>query len=292
MPPAAGTRSSPSYTPANTREPRATPHATRPTHALYAHTRHTRTRTRTRPTRTRTHTRPTRAGTRAHTQGHPRPPTPIARARKRSAGRCQCGCPRVCSFHRRKVTMRRPITGLCSVAGCESPRGSRKRDLCRKHRYRVDRYGTPEDPCRPRPCRVCGEAFKPARASSTVCAEQQCRSEAKRLDDRAFEHRFRERFGAWRSQSPGGRMRLEPTTTVQAGRVPAAVDIFTKSEIGERDNWVCQLCDERVDPGLVFPEPGAPVLAHRVFMADGGRHVRENCVIAHAECRAASGEKY
>lgn len=181
--------------------------------------------------------------------------------------------------------MRRSVTKICAVSDCERCCDSHSGDYCRTHRYRVDRYGSTDDPRATRPCRVCVEVFRPARANMTVCAQPACRKEAKRQNDQGYEHRFREQHGAWRSEKPD--QILEPVEPV---REVTEIEIFTLAEIGERDSWVCGLCSGPVDGALRGWDPRAAALAHFVHRSEGGRHERTNCFIAHSGCKAESGE--
>jgi len=70
-------------------------------------------------------------------------------------------------------------------------------------------------------------------------------------------------------------------------RAAGPVESFTVAEIGERDSWICGICQ---DPGrLVDLSPGAPralspSIDHVVAVSDGGPHVRANVRITHLWC--------
>jgi 5-methylcytosine-specific restriction endonuclease McrA len=78
-------------------------------------------------------------------------------------------------------------------------------------------------------------------------------------------------------------------------RANGPVESFTHAEIGERDDWVCGICQ---DPKrLVDPRPGAaralsPSLDHIVPVSGGGTHTRGNVRITHLWCNVErnSGE--
>jgi hypothetical protein len=62
---------------------------------------------------------------------------------------------------------------------------------------------------------------------------------------------------------------------------------FTVAEIGERDSWVCGLCqdpDRLVDPARSWPHPLSPSRDHTVPLSLGGTHTRDNVKIAHWRC--------
>jgi 5-methylcytosine-specific restriction endonuclease McrA len=70
-------------------------------------------------------------------------------------------------------------------------------------------------------------------------------------------------------------------------RAAGPVESFTKNEIGDRDGWVCGICQDTTRP--VDSEPGAPralspSIDHVVPLSSGGQHVRANVRIAHLWC--------
>lgn len=173
--------------------------------------------------------------------------------------------------------MRRPITTPCRVDDCSSYAESRKSDLCRVHRYRLDKYGSTDDPRTERACTFCGRNFTPGRANSIVCDTQECRDQHYAASKRRY-------------RAEGTTRPHTPKTTKQAPRVVTIADLFTRDEIGDRDNWTCQLCGDPVDPQLYGFDPEAGTLAHRQHLNAGGTHTRENCITAHLRCKRASGE--
>lgn len=64
---------------------------------------------------------------------------------------------------------------------------------------------------------------------------------------------------------------------------------FTRAEIGDRDGWVCWLCDLPVDPGLRWPARMSQSLDHVIPLALGGEHTRANSRLAHWICNVRRG---
>jgi hypothetical protein len=65
------------------------------------------------------------------------------------------------------------------------------------------------------------------------------------------------------------------------------VESFTVAEIGDRDGWVCGICQDMAR--LVDASPGAaralsPSIDHVIAVSDGGPHARANVRIAHLWC--------
>lgn len=72
----------------------------------------------------------------------------------------------------------------------------------------------------------------------------------------------------------------------RAAKVAAPTERFLVGEIFERDMWVCQICQEQVDPSLSWPDRRSPSLDHIVPLSKGGAHVRSNVQLAHYGCNA------
>src|SRR5262245_26619889 len=62
-----------------------------------------------------------------------------------------------------------------------------------------------------------------------------------------------------------------------------------RQEIGERDGWVCGICQDParpVDPGRQCPDPLAAVADHIIPRSRGGPDTPGNLQIAHFRCNA------
>jgi 5-methylcytosine-specific restriction endonuclease McrA len=65
---------------------------------------------------------------------------------------------------------------------------------------------------------------------------------------------------------------------------------FTDLEIFERDEWICQLCLEPIDP-LLKSGPRRVELDHIRPIAKGGSHTRANVQATHQWCNRSKGSK-
>lgn len=59
----------------------------------------------------------------------------------------------------------------------------------------------------------------------------------------------------------------------------------------ERDNWVCQICGEDVDPTVEHPDPLSKSLDHIVPLSQGGGHTWDNVQLAHLVCNMSKGNR-
>lgn len=65
----------------------------------------------------------------------------------------------------------------------------------------------------------------------------------------------------------------------------------TLAELWERDNGICWLCEEPVDPALRHPDPMSVSMDHIVPLVKGGVHAAHNVAIAHLVCNLRKGVK-
>lgn len=62
------------------------------------------------------------------------------------------------------------------------------------------------------------------------------------------------------------------------------VERFSSIEIYERDHWVCQICNKKVDRRIKYPNRMSPSLDHIMPLALHGTHERKNVQLAHLGC--------
>lgn len=77
----------------------------------------------------------------------------------------------------------------------------------------------------------------------------------------------------------------------RARKLGLPFEVFTSEEIFDRDNWVCRLCSETVDPLISWPNPFSASLDHRIPISKGGHHTRVNVQLAHLGCNARKGDR-
>lgn len=76
------------------------------------------------------------------------------------------------------------------------------------------------------------------------------------------------------------------------GIVTSSLERIGRDEIGDRDGWICGLCEEAVDQDLRYPDPMSGSLDHRVPIVAGGRHTRDNLQLAHLGCNLSKGARH
>lgn len=168
--------------------------------------------------------------------------------------------------------MRRPITKPCEVPGCDRVCRSKKARFCRMHEYRVQRYGSTDDPCREVLCRVCGVLFMQSRSDASTCERADCKASAARED-------MKRRAGEVRAGAP---VRVSDVLPVEDAVAPVeSLDMFTRSDVGDRDGWCCHLCGGHVDRLLQWPNPDSLTLD---LVDPFGPRSFSNCRVAHLRC--------
>ena len=71
----------------------------------------------------------------------------------------------------------------------------------------------------------------------------------------------------------------------------AVQEHYTRRSIFDRDGWVCQLCEEEIDPALQWPDPRAASIDHIVPLSLGGDDTPGNTQAAHMGCNSRKGNR-
>jgi 5-methylcytosine-specific restriction endonuclease McrA len=69
----------------------------------------------------------------------------------------------------------------------------------------------------------------------------------------------------------------------------AFVEMFDRQEIFDRDGWICQLCNDPIDPALRWPDQMSASLDHIIPVILGGKHSRANAQASHLDCNVRKG---
>lgn len=63
-----------------------------------------------------------------------------------------------------------------------------------------------------------------------------------------------------------------------------SIERCTAEEVGERDGWICGLCQDPVDQAYQHPDPRSPSIDHVCTIAAGGADTRDNVRLTHWGC--------
>lgn len=149
----------------------------------------------------------------------------------------------------------------CSVDGCEKV--SKAYLMCVTHATRFGRHGDPSVKGKTRLCDICDAPF--VKFGRQRCCSVDCRKELVALNGYVARRRSLEK--------------------------EATVERFTRTEIFERDGWICQLCNEPVDRNARARASKSASLDHIYPLILGGEHSRANTQCAHFGCNARKRDR-
>ncbi len=132
-------------------------------------------------------------------------------------------------------------------------------------------------------CQICSGTFptKNTRSTcSTACARELTRRKNARYHQNAMATNAAYRDGLRRS-----------TLRRRARMAEAFVEDFSPIEIHERDNWICGICRNVIDPTVAWPGRWSATIDHIVPIARGGRHERTNVQSAHLTCNCSKRDR-
>lgn len=171
---------------------------------------------------------------------------------------------------------------------------------------------------RPVPWADCSECATPYvnRSGRTTCSDDCRKVERLRLREEQKDREARERLSTplackrceaffTRTQDfgrpPSYCASCLPTVTAENNRTARSTrrarlrgvecETFKPQEIFERDEWCCVLCMNPLDREAKVPSPFAPTIDHRVPIAKGGSHTRDNVQAAHFMCNSIKSSR-
>lgn len=180
---------------------------------------------------------------------------------------------------------------------CREQRNIRKGNLAQREHGTTATYHVG---CRCEPCRKAGAAYRLARRKQRAAEISQhgivqsywagcrctlCRAAVAARGSRNRQARINDptKVGRYRHQQSEQNHRRRSRTT-NAYREPVALH-----DVGERDGWMCYICQKPIDPSVKWPHRLAPTLDHIVALANGGLHENANCAAVHHSCNSSKG---
>ncbi len=77
---------------------------------------------------------------------------------------------------------------------------------------------------------------------------------------------------------------------VRRSRSELESEPYSRLDICERDEWMCQICMESVDASIGDPvDPGYPNIDHKIPLSKGGRDAPSNVQLTHRLCNIRKG---
>lgn len=158
-----------------------------------------------------------------------------------------------------------------------------------------------------RKCRECKKEYAPKLRTKSYFCSRDCKDESKKKEEkekRVASKSERICIGCekiisqtaradkkWCSEECALKVRSHTMNTQRRIRTSEKIQDFKRSEIYERDGWICQLCRKAVNPNLTFPNPSCASLDHVIPLSRGGSHKTTNVQLAHLRCNTSRGNK-
>jgi len=153
-----------------------------------------------------------------------------------------------------------PTKRNCKWCNAEFDATGKKGYCCEDHMY-MAMWGHPKPKDIFKVCKICYKEFV-TKKPGKICCSRSC-SIMLRKSRKADEHQRR-----------------------KTKERKAFVKRVVRLDIFERDNWICQICNKKVDHKLKFPHPMSATIDHIVPIANGGTHEPRNCQLAHFVCNS------
>jgi hypothetical protein len=164
---------------------------------------------------------------------------------------------------------------VCTVEGCGRP--YKASGMCAMHWNRNKRQTQQQAMCA-----WCWELFTTRRRNQKLCSDR-CAVEVRLEYGRGYQKTLR----ATDPDRTAYQREHRRALLLACRSVP-----FKRSDVFERDGWICQLCHEPVDPEIKHPARRSVSLDHIIPLARGGDHVYENAQTAHLSCNQEKGGRY
>lgn len=158
-----------------------------------------------------------------------------------------------------------------------------------------------------RKCRECKKVYAPKLRTESYFCSRDCKDKNRKKEEKAkrvASKSDRICIGCekiipktaradkkWCSEECSLKVRSHTMNTQRRIRTSEKIQDFKRSEIYERDGWICQLCNKSVNPELSFPNPACASLDHVVPLSRGGSHKTTNVQLAHLRCNTSRGNK-
>lgn len=177
----------------------------------------------------------------------------------------------------------RPTARNCEACGTDISATQRAK-FCSLRCKEIARGQRLAEPLPERTCELpeCGKRYQPYKATQRACCE-------------------RHGHTLWNRESRAdGRQKPEPWTEARKERWKRRQELkratssgrpVVREDIGDRDDWVCYLCEQPIDRQLIWPDPESATTDHVIPLSRGGEHDPDNVRITHARCNSAKGDR-
>ena len=177
----------------------------------------------------------------------------------------------------------RPVTRACNQCGADIT-ASQRTKFCSRRCSEIARGMRLPEPLPERACELpeCGKQYQPYKTEQRAC----CERHGKVLWNRESRADGRQKQEPWtEARKERWKRRQQAKKAASTGRP------VVREAIGDRDGWICYLCEQPIDRSLVWPDPESATTDHVVPLSKGGEHDPDNVRITHARCNSAKGDR-
>ena len=194
---------------------------------------------------------------------------------------CSNACRRWAGLH---PGVLRPTVRACRNCGSDISARPMQASYCSTRCSDIARGQRLPEPLPERLCALpeCNLVFSPCMTKQRCCSERH----GKLLANRESRADGRQPPPSW---TPARKERWKRREA--AKRAASTGRPVIREAIGDRDGWVCYLCEQPIDRALVWPDTESATTDHVVPLSKGGEHDPDNVRITHARCNSAKGDR-
>lgn len=149
-------------------------------------------------------------------------------------------------------------------------------------------------------CKLCNAEFLPKGENNVYCSKE-CRNAKKKLVCEYCKKEFYSKHEStkycsricasksWFEINTFARRSYQRKRTEKKKGLNA--DNIDYLEIFNRDKWICQLCNKKVNKDLKHPHPMSATIDHIIPLSKGGTHETKNVQLAHYLCNMKKGNR-
>jgi 5-methylcytosine-specific restriction endonuclease McrA/endogenous inhibitor of DNA gyrase (YacG/DUF329 family) len=178
----------------------------------------------------------------------------------------------------------RPTFKACANCGVNIADMANRTVFCSSRCDEIARGQRLAEPLAERVCALpeCDVAFVPYKGAQRCCSERH----GKLLSNRESRADGRQKPEPWTEARKERWKRREAAKKAASSGRPVV-----REDIGNRDSWVCYLCEQPIDRSLAWPDPESATTDHVIPLSRGGEHDPDNVRITHARCNSAKGDR-
>lgn len=148
-------------------------------------------------------------------------------------------------------------------------------------------------------CEICGKEFVTKSKKRIFCGDE-CSAKSRKRPHKAYKNNcvwcgkefISNRVCKFCSKSYNTKSRDANTLHHRPYKINnSKQNRIYRNKIGERDNWICNICGKKVNKELKYPDIMSASLDHIIPLSMGGKHIESNVHISHLYCNIKKQDK-